>query len=135
MKDVEIHLNDRPGALATLSRALGAAGISIEGGGVWRIQQHAIAHFLFEDAAPVTETLAPLGIRVVAERKVLLLRLDQGRSGQLGEFTGMIAAAGINILVQYSDHDHQLVLVVDDLPGARMVAARWTNDRNTPPRC
>ena len=39
--------------------------------------------------------------------------------------TGMMAAAGVNIAAQYSDHDHRLGLVVDDLAAARKVAAHW----------
>jgi hypothetical protein len=36
-----------------------------------------------------------------------------------------MAAAGVNIEVQYSDHDHQLILVVDDLERGRQVAEAW----------
>lgn len=125
MKDIEVHLPDRPGALAAMSRALGLAGISIEGGGAWVIGRKGIGHFLFADDAPVVDVLAASGIDVVAEREAVLLRLDQARPGQLGEITGRMAAANINILVQYSDHDHQLVLVVDDPTAARAVAAAW----------
>ena len=35
----------------------------------------------------------------------------------------------VNIEVLYSDHDHRLVLVVDDLATGRAVAATWENDR------
>jgi hypothetical protein len=30
--------------------------------------------------------------------------------------------------VQYSDHDHRLVLVVDNIPAARQVAERWDHE-------
>ena len=43
MKDLAITLEDRPGALAEMGEALGRAGVSIEGGGVW----NGAAHFLF----------------------------------------------------------------------------------------
>jgi hypothetical protein len=33
--------------------------------------------------------------------------------------------AGINIEVIYSDHDNQLILVVDDIEKARAVAKAW----------
>jgi len=36
-----------------------------------------------------------------------------------------MAEAGVNIRVQYSDHDHQLVLVVDELERGRAVADAW----------
>ncbi|MBO9827193.1 ACT domain-containing protein [Xanthomonas sp. A2111] len=130
MKDVEIHLDDRPGALAAMAKALGAAGISIEGGGVWRVDGHAVAHFLFDAAAPVRDTLQAHGIRVAAERPAVLLRLDQETPGQLGLLTGLLGDAGIDIAVQYSDHHGQLVLVVDDLAGARAIADAWMQARD-----
>jgi hypothetical protein len=40
-----------------------------------------------------------------------------------------MADAGVNIEVLYSDHDHQLVLVVDDPAAARAVADAWMRDR------
>jgi hypothetical protein len=40
-----------------------------------------------------------------------------------------MANAGVNIRVQYSDHDHQLILVVDDVGRARQVAEEWANER------
>lgn len=125
MKDVEIVLADHPGTLAAMARALGEAGISIEGGGAWRCGDRVAAHFLFADEAPVTAVLARRGIHVVAERKVVLARLDQATPGQLGALTGRMAEAGINIAVQYSDHDHRLVLVVDDVDAARRVVRQW----------
>jgi hypothetical protein len=129
MKDVEIHVSDRPGALAELANALGAAGISIEGGGIWVVDGTAVAHYLFADDAPVASTLRAHGIAVVAERPTVLLRLDQGTPGQLGAICGLMADAGVNISTQYSDHDHQLVLVVDNEAAARTVAHAWMSRR------
>jgi len=125
MKDLSIALDDRPGALAEMGEALGRAGVSIEGGGVW----NGAAHFLFVDGAPARAALEAAGIRVVAERDVVVQKLRQGEPGQLGKLARRMAAAGVNIEVQYSDHDHQLVLVVDDLEKGRQVAAQWTAER------
>ncbi|MBB5943111.1 ACT domain-containing protein [Xanthomonas sp. 3307] len=133
MKDVEIRLEDRPGALSAMAQALGAAGISIEGGGVWRVDGRAVAHFLFDAAAPASETLRARGFHVAAEHPVVSLRLDQETPGQLGLLTGMLGAAGINIAVQYSDHHGQLILVVDDPAGARAIAGAWMQAREA--RC
>ena len=54
------------------------------------------------------------------------MRLKQAVPGQLGMLTRRMADAGVNIEVLYSDHDHQLVLVVDDVAKARAVAEAWT---------
>ena len=125
MKDVEIRLPDRPGALADMACALGKAGISIEGGGAWVVDGRGVGHFLFADDAPVAAALRDCGIEVVAERPVAMLRLDQATPGQLGLACARMAAAGVNLVAQYSDHDHRLVLVADDVAAARSVAAAW----------
>jgi hypothetical protein len=126
MKDVEIRLPDRPGALADMARALGEAGIGIEGGGAWVVDGRGVGHFLFADEAPAAAVLRDCGVEVVAERPVAMLRLDQALPGQLGLACSQMAAAGVNLVAQYSDHDHRLVLVADDLAAARSVTEAWT---------
>ncbi len=128
MKDVAIALDHRPGALADLGEALGRAGISVEGGEVFAIDGAAVAHFLFVDDAPTGRVLAEAGFRVLAEREVVTVRLRQSEPGQLGKIARRMADAGLNIEVQYSDHDNQLILVVDDLERGRAVADGWMTD-------
>ena len=70
--------------------------------------------------------LTTAGFRVLEEREVVTVRLRQAEPGQLGKIARRMADAGVNVEVQYSDHDHQLILVVDDLARARAVAAAWT---------
>jgi hypothetical protein len=125
MKDLAIALEHRPGALADLGEALGRAGVSIEGGGVFAVDGRAIAHFLFEDGDAARRAIEAAGIRVLAERDVLVQRLRQDRSGQLGAIARRMADAGVNIEVMYSDHDHQLILVVDDEAAGRAVSDAW----------
>lgn len=125
MKDLTIQLENRPGALAEMGEVLGRAGVSIEGGGAWVIDGHGIAHFLFEDGEAAQRALEAAGIHVVAVRDVLVQRLEQGRPGQLGEISRQMAEAGVNIEVMYSDHDHQLILVVDDMAKGLSVSEAW----------
>jgi ACT domain-containing protein len=129
VRDLEIELEDRPGALAEMGAALGAAGVSVEGGGAWVVAGRGIAHFLVEDAAAARAALEAAGIRVLADREVLVQRLDQAVPGQLGRITRRMAEAGVNIQALYSDHDHQLVLVVDDLAAGRAVSEAWMRER------
>lgn len=138
MRDLAIALENRPGALADMGEALGRAGVSIEGGGAWVVGGAGVgatgaggtgvAHFLFKDGATAREALEAARIKVVAEREVVMLRLKQGVPGQLGKLARRIADAGVNIEVLYSDHDHRLILVVDDLLRAREVASRWAKE-------
>jgi len=125
MKDLAIALENRPGALAEMGEALGRAGVSVEGGGAWISGAEAIAHFLFEDGGAARRALEAAGIRVLEEREVLLLRLKQDVPGQLGLLARRMAEAGVNIEVLYSDHEHRLVLVVDDLARGRKVSEAW----------
>ncbi len=130
MKDLVIALDNRPGALAEMGEALGRAGVSVEGGGAWVVDGKGIAHFLFADGAAARRALEAAGITVLAEREVLVQRLKQAVPGQLGMLTRRMAEAGVNIEVLYSDHDHQLILVVDDLARGREVAAAWMQERS-----
>ena len=125
MRDLAISLENRPGALAEMGEALGRAGVSIEGGGVFLANGVGVAHFLFHDAGAARAALERAGITVAGEREVVMLKLRQGEPGQLGKLARRMAGANINIEVQYSDHDHNLVLVVDDMERARAVAEKW----------
>jgi hypothetical protein len=129
MKDLTIELEDRPGALAEMGDALGRAGVSVEGGGAWVVGGRGVAHFLVHDGAAARQALQAAGIRVAQEREVLVQRLDQARPGQLGALTRRMADAGVNIEVLYSDHDHQLILVVDDMDAGRAVSDAWTREQ------
>jgi prepilin-type processing-associated H-X9-DG protein len=129
MKDLAIDLDDRPGALAEMGAALGRAGVSIEGGGAWVVNGRGVAHFLFADGSATRGALEAAGLRVLQEREVLVQRLHQAVPGQLGELTRRMADAGVNIEVLYSDHDHRLILVVDDLAAGRRVSDAWARER------
>ena len=126
MKDLTIALENRPGALAEMGEALGRAGVSVEGGGAFVVGGQGVAHFLFHNAAAARRALEAVGINVLAEHDVVVQRLKQDQPGQLGLLTRLMADAGVNIEVLYSDHEHQLILVVDDLERARSVSADWS---------
>jgi hypothetical protein len=128
MKDLTIALENRPGALAEMGDALGRAGVSIEGGGAFVVNGEGVAHFLFNDGVAARKALEAAGIRVVAEREVLVQRLNQAQPGQLGKLTRLMAEAGVNIEALYSDHDHQLILVVDDDARGRAVSEAWKRE-------
>jgi hypothetical protein len=128
MKDLSILLDNRPGALAAMGEALGCAGVSVEGGGVFVADGRGIAHFLFHDGDAAAAALGKAGITVLAQNDVVVQRLRQDEPGQLGRIARRMADAGVNIEVMYSDHDHQLILVVDDVAKARAVSESWTRD-------
>ena len=123
--DLAIHLDNNPGALASMGEVLGAAGISVEGGGVFVDDGTAIAHFLFSDGEAARVALEAAGIRVGFCREALVQRLDQEVPGQLGKIARAMSDAGVNIEVMYSDHQNQLILVADDPVLGDEVSKGW----------
>ncbi|MGL4584981.1 MAG: amino acid-binding ACT domain-containing protein [Flavobacterium sp.] len=129
MKDIEIILENTPGQLAFLGRTLGENGISLEGGGLFTVGNIAIAHFLVEDAEKAKEVLYNVGIEKVFIHDVIIQNLNQEIPGQLGAFCAELAKENINILIQYSDHSNQLIIVPDNLELARVVSKQWMESR------
>ena len=125
MFDVALDLGGRPDALAVVGEALGAAGISIEGGGMFRVDGRAVAHFLVADGQAARRVLADAGLVVTAVREVLVRRLRQDAPGQLGAITRAVAEAGVRLEVLYSDHDHRLILLTSDDAAAATATLAW----------
>lgn len=125
MYDLELELRDQPGELAAFGEAMGRAGVSVEGGGVFTVDGKAHAHFLFEDGEKARGAATEAGLSVVAVRRVLVRKLKQDQPGQLGAVSRALANAGVNIRTQYSDHANQLILVVDDVETASAATRAW----------
>jgi hypothetical protein len=127
MKDLAIQLKNKPGALADMGETLGKAGVSLEGGGVFVCKDEGIAHFLVDDAEKGKQALIENGIEVIAINDVLIQKLKQDVPGQLGKICRLMEQNNVNILVQYSDHYNQLVLVVDDHEKGLKISQDWSN--------
>jgi hypothetical protein len=128
MQDIEILLDNKPGILALLGETLGRNRISLEGGGVFQNGDISIAHFLVEEAERAKEELAKVQIEVVKINDVIIQSLRQDVAGQLGMFCRKMADASVNILVQYSDHSNQLIVVVDDYEKGKKVSEAWVKE-------
>jgi hypothetical protein len=123
--DLEIEFDGRPDGLAVLGEALGRAGISVEGGGMFTVDGRAVGHVLVREGQAAQRALTAAGLRVTAIREVLTRRLDQEVPGQLGAITRAIAAAGPRLETLYSDHDHRLILVTSDQSAAADATSAW----------
>ncbi|WP_285106196.1 ACT domain-containing protein [Promicromonospora sp. MEB111] len=131
LRDLEVRLPDRPGALADLGEALGAAGVSLEGGGVFTMGDVAVAHYLVHDGARALRAVTAAGLGPAVVRDVVLARLDQETPGQLGTLARRLGDAGVDVRVQYSDHVGNLVLLVadDDVAACRETVRSWGRRR------
>lgn len=128
MKDLEIILENKTGTLAKMGETLGKNKISLEGGGVFANGDTSIAHFLVEEAERAKEVLATAGITVSKINNVIIQKLRQDVPGQLGLFCRRLAEGNVNILVQYSDHSNQLIIVPDNFGKAREISAAWMKE-------
>lgn len=104
--DLSVTLpEDRPGTLARAIKAIGAAGINIDGyaemGGVVRV--------LTTDMARTRQALEREGFRVVDEQQVCVVEVSD-RPGAAGEVFQRIADAGINISFSYLATRNRLVI-------------------------
>jgi len=125
MFDVFIRLENKPGEMARMGEALGAADVSVEGGGGWVVDGKGYMHFLFEDGEAARKALEDVGIEVLDVREVLIQKLKQDVPGQLGMIARRMSHAGVNIEVVYSDHANQLILVVDNFEKGKAVSDAW----------
>jgi hypothetical protein len=117
-KDLTVYLEDRPGTLAELGEALGKAGVNIEGGCGVQDDGKETFHLLFEDAAAARQALDAAGIKVQAERDVIVTEVPD-TPGALGQLARRIAEAGVNIELVYMASNTRLVIGASDLDKAR----------------
>ena len=119
MKDLTVVLEDRPGELAKLGEATGAAEINIEGMGGDAREGRGLLHILVEDAQAAREALSGAGIEVQDERDALVLEIED-RPGTVGEVARKLAGAGINVDFAYATFGGcKVVLGVGDLERAQ----------------
>jgi hypothetical protein len=120
-RDLTVVLQDRPGELARLGEALGAAGVNIEGMCAFTGEGRGVIHLLVADekASTAHRALEEAGMGVADEREVLVVDVDD-RPGTLGELARTLGEAGVNIEVAYTTFGGvKLVIATDDLESAR----------------
>ena len=130
MKDIEIILQNHPGSLAEMGETLGSVGVSWKEVGHLSTMELALHISWWKDGEKAKLALEEKGIRVAAVHDVLIQKLKQSVPGQLGKICRLMQKAGVNILVQYSDHSNHLILVVDDYEKGKAVVGKWKKEFN-----
>ncbi len=117
-KDLTVFLEDRPGTLAAMGKALGKAGINIDGLCGFPCEGRGVGHILVEDAEGARRALEAIGLEVSDARDVIILDVDN-RLGSLGEIAQKIADSGANLDLIYVASNSRLVIGADDLEKAQ----------------
>jgi len=113
--DLEVIVDNRPGAAAAVGEALGSAGINIAGACGWGSGETGTVHVLIEgDAVSARATLEQAGLQVGAQRSVYVTPCPD-RPGELGRVLRNLAAADVNLVVFYLTTSGQLVVGAEDV--------------------
>ena len=111
--NVEVVLPNRPGALATLGEALGAAGININGISGASGPEGGWMHLLVGDAAAAQRALEAAGVEVLDSSEVVIASFND-QPGELGTMARRIADTGTNIGLVYITCDGRIVFSTDN---------------------
>ena len=118
--DLSISLPEEPGGLAKAAKALGAAGVNIEGIAGLGGGGHGHVHLLVEDASSARTALTGAGVTVEGERDAVVVDVsNEDRPGRLAELADAIGNAGVNLAACYVASGSRIVFSADDASGLR----------------
>lgn len=114
--DITVSVDDRPGGLASVGEALGAAGINIEGLLGVGMEGRGIVHVCVQDGAAARKALEDAGLKVEAEAEAILGEPfpDAEQAGTMGAMARAVADAGVNVRAVYVATGSRAVMVTDD---------------------
>lgn len=113
MQNIAVMLKDEPGSLAKVGQALGAAGINIHGMCGFPDPPGGTLHLLVDDSTEAQEALADAEASVRDVRDVLVVDCSD-RPGTMGEVTGQLAEAGVDVDLIYQATGERLVIGTRD---------------------
>jgi hypothetical protein len=118
--DLSISLPDEPGGLAKAAKALGAAGVNVEGIAGLGGGGHGHVHLLVEDAGAARTALEAAGVTIEGERDAVVVDVSsEVRPGKLGDLAQSFADAGVNLAACYVASRSRVVFSSDDPAGLR----------------
>ena len=118
--DLVIEVDNEPGALALVAKAISDAGVNIAAATCLGANNHAELHILVPHADAAKHALALSQLAVTREREVVVVQVDD-RPGVLADLAGKVAAAGVNLDLVYVATNNRVVFGSPDLDGLRRV--------------
>ena len=116
--DLVIDLENRPGALAEVAKAISDAGVNIAAATCIGSGERAELHILVPHAEAAKHALAISQLAVSREREVAVVDV-QDRPGVLADLTRKIARAGVDLDLVYVATRNRVVFGAADLAGLK----------------
>jgi len=116
--DLVIEVENAPGALAKVAKAISDAGVNIAAATCVGAGDRAELHILVPHATAAKHALAISQLAVTREREVAVVEVDD-RPGVLADLAGKVAAAGVNLDLVYVATMNRVVFGAADLDGLR----------------
>ncbi len=116
--DLVVEVDNEPGALARVTRAISDAGVNIAAATCLGTNGQAELHILVPHAAPVHHALAITSQAVAREREVVVVQVDD-QPGILADLARTVADAGVNLDLVYVATRNRVVFGSPDLGGLR----------------
>ena len=99
MTEFIVHVENRPGRLATITELLGSAGVNIEALAAYGYDGEGVLRLIVDDARTTRRVLADAGLRV--EESTVLTAFLPHEPGSLASVTRRLADSDVNILALY----------------------------------
>src|SRR6476646_2971119 len=116
--DLDIDIENTPGALAEVAAAVSDAGVNMAAATCVGPADRAELHILVPRAEAVRHALAISHVAVTREREVVVVQVED-RPGVLADLTRKIAAAGVNLDLVYVATQNRVVLGASDIAALR----------------
>ena len=116
--DLEIDVENTPGALAQVAAAVSDAGVNIAAVTCVGPDARAELHILVKHAEAARHSLAISNLAVTSEREVVVVDVED-RPGVLADLTRSIAKAGVNLDLVYVATRNRVVFGSPDLEALR----------------
>ncbi len=112
--DLVIELDNEPGALARVAKAVSDAGVNIAAATCLGAGERAELHILVPHATAAKHALALSQLAVTREREVAVVEVDDS-PGVLADLAGKVAKAGVNLDLVYVATRNRVVFGAADL--------------------
>ena len=124
-----VLIEDRPGALASLTETLARNGINIMAIHATPCPGSGIVQMVTNHTDATVNALRDAGVEYTVRDVLLVNLVDQ--PGALARLTRALGSEGLTINAVYISMRGQIVIAVDDLPRAQRIALEVTSDQGS----